>query len=272
MRSLQRSLPQAGQEEIAGIALEQEATLVESTMGRGYGIFRDGWPADVAVTGLDHLIEAHVAGRGVVVWLMSFLEATPFNLAAAAAGLPVTHLTSPTHGITGSGWVSRRVVAPLVLRGERRSQGSRVVISGSGPGYLRELMSALQNEQATVTIRGDYTVGRLMIRAPYLSGFASFPTGAPSLAYSTGAPLLTTATIRRGPMEHEVIIDPPITTSRELDRPSFLHGAVEEFAARLDARVRAHPGSRPHRPLMEQRLTDGDATDGRGGPQSGVAR
>lgn len=236
------------------IAVEMRTLRIEHAMCRGYGVFRKGWPARIEVTGADRLRAAHAEGRGVVMWVMSFLDMTPFNLTAAAEGHPVTHLSTPGHGLRDHGPISRRLVAPIVLHGERRSHGRRLVIPPEGGmGYLRELLKVLETKHGTVTIRGDYTLGRRMIEAPFLNEIAAFPTGAPGLAHRTGAPLLTTATIRRGPFDHEVIIDEPISISRELDRHTYEYEAVQEFAARLDRRARLYPGSRPWTRLQQSR-------------------
>jgi len=247
-------LPKSSVQQRKAIAVEMRALRIEHALCRGYGIFRQGWPARLTVSGAEHLREAHAEGRGVVMWVMSFIESTPFNLAARAEGYPVTHLTTGTHGLASTGIVSRRLVAPLVLRGERRSQGHRVILSTNGDlNYMRELLSVVKNERGTVSIRGDTQRGRHKVEAPFLGAVAAFPTGAPSLAYRTGAPLLTTATIRRGPLDHEVIIDRPVSVARDLDRAAFQHAAIQEFAARLEQRTLEYPGSRPWLSVMAAR-------------------
>ncbi len=246
-------LPEVSRDECRAIAAEMRAVRIEQAMCRGYGVFRRGWPARITVRGIEHLHAAHTEGRGVIVWLMSFLDATPFNIIAAAAGHPVTHLSLPTHGVWGEARLSQLIFAPIVLRGELRSQGRRVLITRPGLDYVRDLVSVLESEHGTVTIRGDESEGRLKVEAPHLGGVASFPTGAPSLAHRTGAALLTTATIRRGPLDHEVVVDPPVGVSRGLDRRTFQREAVREYARRLDERVRTHPGSRPSWPFLASR-------------------
>ncbi|MCJ7756451.1 MAG: hypothetical protein MUP13_17965 [Thermoanaerobaculales bacterium] len=237
--------PDTTLEERRQIAFEMRTVRIEHAMCRGYGAFRRGWPAQITTTGADHLRTARAEGRGVVIWVMTFLDLTPINLAAAEQGCPITHLSSRTHGLSDSGPISRRVVAPVILRSEKRSQRQRVIIPpGGGYAYLRKLQSVIEEDHGTVSIRGDSKHGRLMIEAPYLGGTASYPTGAPSLAHRTGAPLQTAATIRKGPLDHEVIIDEPIAVRRDVDRRTFRYEAVQEFGARRERRALAHPGSR----------------------------
>ena len=114
-------------------AMELRSVRIESCLCRGYGVFRRGWPAAIEVTGAEHLRAAHGQGRGVVVWLMSFLDPTPFNLVAASEGFPVSHLSSVTHGISDGGSISQRIVSPIVLRSEIRSLGRRVTFSSDAP-------------------------------------------------------------------------------------------------------------------------------------------
>jgi lauroyl/myristoyl acyltransferase len=83
------------------------------------------------------------------------------------------------------------------------------------------------------------------VTAAYLGHEVSFPSGPASLAHLTGAPLMTGAVVRRGTLDHEVVIDEPIRASRDLPQPEFVEAAIHEFARRLEERVRAHPDSRP---------------------------
>lgn len=243
---LGRRLPDRTQTELHAVASEMRALRVEHAFCRGYGVFRRGWPAEIEVTGAEHLHASHAAGRGVIVWLMTFLDSTPFNLAAAAEGFPVTHLSEVRHGMRGGGPISLRLISPILLRGEKRSLRRRVLISPSGSlDYLRTLQATIEDDHGTVTIRGHFGKGRRTIATRFLGEETHIPTGAPSLAHKTGAPLLTTATVRRGPLHHEVIIDEPISAARTLDRRAFQIAAVEEFASRLDQRAREYPGSLP---------------------------
>ena len=224
---------------------------IEETFCQGFGIFRRSWPANITVSGLDHVRAAHAEGRGLVIWQMSFLDLTPLFIVMADAGYPVSHLSSAFHRLASHGEPSRRLVAPALVRGETRALGRRLMIPTDGSlGYLKELKSIVQDDHGTVSIRGDFTSGRKEIEAPHLDHVMSFPTGAPSLAHLTGAPLLTAAVIRRAPLEHEVLIDEPIAVARDMTRREFQHAAVMEYARRLDARARVHRQSRPIVPFM----------------------
>ena len=224
---------------------------IEEAFCQGYGIYRNGWPANITVTGLDHVHAAYAQGRGLVMWQMSFLDLTPLFITMAEAGYPVSHLSTDFHRLESRHELSLRLLSPILIRGETRTLHERVMIPRNNTlGYLKRLRSIVKDDHGTVSIRGDFSAGRREIEAPHLEHMATFPTGAPSLAHLSGAPLLTAAVIRRGRLEHEVIIDEPISVPRDATRREFVYGAVEEYAQRLDDRARKFRDSRPILPFI----------------------
>jgi lauroyl/myristoyl acyltransferase len=231
---------------------------LEEAFCQGYGIYRPGWPADVTVTGLDHVHAAHAQGRGVVMWQMTFLDLTPLFVTMADAGYPVSHLSTAFHRLESRQELSLRLISPALIRGETRNLRERVMIPrNKTPGYLKRMRSIVKDEHGTVSIRGDFTSGQREIDGAHLDHMVSFPTGAPSLAHICDAPLLTAAVVRRAPLEHEVIIDEPIGVSRDGTRREFVYDAVQEFARRLDERARECRDSRsivPFIPALDPQL------------------
>ena len=220
--------------------------VVEQSFCRGYGVFRRGWPAEVSVTGLEHVRAARAEGRGVVMWVMGFLDHTALNLALDEAGYPITFLYSQNHGIYSTRAPSRRLAAPILIRGALRSLERVVFIPDSGnKGYIRQLSSILENDHGTIGIKGDVADHRGGIETDFLGRPTAFPTGAPSLAFMTGSELITGAVLRRGTLDHEVVIDEPISVARDDGHKEYLQAVTQEFARRLEQRVRTHPGSRP---------------------------
>lgn len=243
-------------DELSRALLEHRSRMrelrTETAFCKGYGIYRKGWPADVQVTGLEHVRAAHQEGKGLVIWQMTFLDLTPLFLVMAGAGHPVSHLSTPFHGLASKNELCRRWLGPVLVRSETRDLEERVMMTHAGAGgHLKRLRSIVADEHGTVSIRGDFTHGQRMIEVTHLDRVVEIPTGAPSLAHLTGAPLLTAAVLRRGPLEHEVVIDPAIAVSRDTTRREFATAAVEVFAHRLDERARAHPHSRTVLPFME---------------------
>jgi hypothetical protein len=202
---------------------------------------------------MDHIHEAHAHDRGLVLWQMTFLDLTPAFIVLAEAGYPVSHLSTIHHRLEYHHALSRRLIAPALVRGEVRTLKERVMIPPEGGlGYLKRLRSIVQDDHGTVSIRGDFTSGQRQIDAVHLGKLISIPTGAPSLAHLTGAPLLTAAVVRRGLLEHEVLFDEPISAPRGTSRREFQSAAIEEFAARLEARAREFRDSRPIIPFLPE--------------------
>lgn len=207
-------------------------------------MFVDGWRPDIEVLGEEWLAAAERLQSGVVLWRMSFADPTPLNLALAERGTPAVHLSVRTHGITPGSWMSAQVFGPLVIRAECRHLGERVVFADDqAAGALRRLQRRLA-EGAVVTIVGDGPTGQRNVEVPVLGELRPFATGAPWLAHVSAAPLLTAAVLWRAPGRYRVIIDPPIEASRHGSRGAFQRAAVEEFARRLEGRIREHPESR----------------------------
>ena len=230
--------------------------LVEQTFCRGYGVFRRGWPADVEVTGLEHFHTAHAEGRGVVLWVMGFLDQTALTQVLADVGHPVTFLSSQNHGVYSNRAPSRYVAAPILIRAAIRSLDDIVVIPDDGnKSYVRKLCRILQKQQGTVGMKGDVTDQRGAVEATFRGQTVGFPSGAPSLAHMTGAPLLTGAVIRHDTLDHEVIIDEPITVPRNQPSEQFVRAVIDEFAHRLEKRAAANPTSRPATKFDKVRAT-----------------
>ena len=140
--------------------------------------------------------------------------------------------------------LSEHVLAPLVIRNEGRHLRERVVFSrnSGGLGYLKHLKRCL-GENQVVSIVGDSRRGRKMLPASVLGRAWGVPSGAASLAHSTGAALLTALVLDDPDGGSRVIIGPPIEADRS-DRRIFRREAVARFGQRLDYRIRLHPENR----------------------------
>ena len=216
---------------------------LEYKWGRACGLRRRGWNPAVDVVGLEHVSGGYQAGRGTILWQMSFGPPTVFHNALADAGFPLVHLSSPNHLATYDDWWAVHVASPLLRTGECRRLAERIEVSTDGSlGYLKAVADRLATN-AVVSIRGDMSKGRINVAAPLLGFDTYYPTGAPALAHRTGAVLLPIATMRVGVNRYQVVIEPPIGADRSLLRGEFRQRAVREYAARLDRRVRLNPGS-----------------------------
>jgi lauroyl/myristoyl acyltransferase len=126
------------------------------------------------------------------------------------------------------------------VRGENRYLGGRAVIPTAWSlEHLRTLKRTL-NANGIVTVSGEHA-NRSAVAVEVLGVRSAFAAGAPGLAWSTDAALLTTHSYRRGPNQYTVVIDPPVAIDRGRGRRQVLAQAVETFAQRLERSIVEHP-------------------------------
>ncbi|HSM02579.1 MAG TPA: hypothetical protein VK960_09110 [Acidimicrobiia bacterium] len=208
---------------------------------RARGIHRPGWSATLEVDGIEHLETAAAAGSGAILWRMNFCGSHVAKQALYERGYRLVHVTRPEHGMPGNDAVSRRVVAPLYTRAEVRNLGERVQIDPSGSlTYLRLLLDRLRANEV-VSIMAEFP-GRAAMSTKVFDREIEFATGAPSLARSSGAALLTMYARHLAYDHYQIVIEEPITI-RGKTRDAQLADAVNAFGDRLERAVRAHPAS-----------------------------
>ena len=224
------------------VALEYWKMRAEAHWLRVRSLHRRGAPVDISLDGLEHLEAALVEGNGAILWRSFFCSSHIPKQALGEAGYPLVHLSDWDHGARGFNLPGLRLFAPLWIRAEVRHLEERVVKPrGASLDYMRRLQDALQANMV-LSIFGNLR-GRAPIRAELLGTQRRLASGAPSLAHSTGAGLLTMYAVRTGPNRFRVVIERPLPVDRGLDRRAFVEAAVAEYVRRVDATVRRHPDS-----------------------------
>lgn len=156
--------------------------------------------------------------------------------------MPLVHLSWINHGAWSNSWVGRRVLRPVYRRSEDCYLRERVIIPDTGSHtYIKTLIERLA-ENSVVSIVGDHPNVQ-NVTARLFDGTAPYALGAPSLAWKTGATLLTTHAVSESACDYRVLIDKPIEVDRTLPRKEFARQAVEEFAQRLQVAIANHPAS-----------------------------
>ncbi|MFQ5953574.1 MAG: hypothetical protein ACE5JZ_00750, partial [Kiloniellales bacterium] len=169
------------QESIAGHAEEYLQVL------REYRPF--GWRPIMYLEGRAHVDAALERGYGAILWMGYFSFA---GLVAKKAlhrdGIPVSHLSHPTHGFSRSR-LGIRYINRIRGRIEERYLGDRVMLSLDGAAAaMRALHRRLRDNQVvSITVRE-----RALHPAttPFLDGTIRVATGAADLAHATKAALL----------------------------------------------------------------------------------
>jgi predicted LPLAT superfamily acyltransferase len=201
-----------------------------------------GWHPQIVLHGKEHVESALGSGRGAILWVAPFLyNPLVTKKALHEAGFAVTHLSRVTHGPSDSRF-GVRFLNKLRIANEGRYVAERLAM---GPGdelaFIRELKRRL-NENGLVSITAS-PEGRRLVEQPFLGGVIAFATGAPSLAFATGAALLPVVTLRRGSKAFEVIVGRGLECSRENSRRDGVVELVRQFVGYVETLALQHPTS-----------------------------
>lgn len=201
---------------------------------------RRGWQADVDWVGEEHLVRAQESGRGVVLWFFSFCQSLIMMRALHERGYRVAHLSRIAHGAPSNSFVGLAVLAGFARRAENRYLAERIMIDRKlTPRGMRRIERLLADNYC-LTVRGDQeaTPG---LTATLFGKPVCLAPGAPSLAWKTGATLLTVGLYRKGFGRYGLQVDPPIEVDRTADRKAAVRRAAAVFTERLERRVELHP-------------------------------
>jgi predicted LPLAT superfamily acyltransferase len=199
-----------------------------------------GWRPAICLTGEEHLVASLRRGKGVILWVSSFVYShLVFKMALQKAGYRATQLSRPAHGFGGSG-TAVRILNPIWMRVEERFLKERVLIPGveTGPAIktLRSRIAA--NGIVAITVGNE---GRHTVEVAFLKHRLRLATGPIYIAQSTGAMLLPAFAVRRADGTFDVIIEaplslPPLEAGRE--RLAEVAGAL---ARRIEPYARRYP-------------------------------
>ena len=214
--------------------------LVELWWGRFRSVGPRGWRPEIEIEGREYLDAALSKGRGVVLWRTRFTENSVFLQGLWRHNAAAVHLSNEGHGSPDRSRLGVQWAARLYRRAEDRYVEERVQIPMDGSlGYVRRLLKRL-GENCAISIVGE-NKGRRNIGGVVLGRSVEFASGAPALAWRSGAELLTAYSIRLSPFRYRVVIESPLRVDRGLNRREFVRESVAEFCRRLDEQVRTRP-------------------------------
>ena len=235
-----RALPPGVGRDFRREAGEHWRMRLEDAWGRARGVRRLGWRPQVRIAGLERLDAALARGRGAVLWCTRTASSTAIKQAFYYAGRPLVHLSRAQHGSPTETRLGLGVAAPLYCRAENPYLRERIVIPLDGAtGYMRTLQRRLR-ENSCISIFGEHA-GRQNVVCRVLTARLTFAIGAPSLAWSEEAALLTVNVRREGPFAYCVDIGEEIPVDRSVPRKAFAEHAIRSFAQRLETAVLAKP-------------------------------
>lgn len=218
--------------------------LVACEIQVAFQIMRDHmpgrWHPDIELRGATHIEAALARGAGAVLWDSHFQYAGMVTkMALHRAGFVQYHLSHPRHGFSATRF-GMGVLNRVRTACEGRYVAERVVQSLNAPvGAMRLLLKRLRdNGLVSVTVRDT---GLRPCIVPFLAGRLSVATGAPDLAYASGAALIPVFTVQDGE-GYVVTAEAPIPLSVDAPRRRAARAVAAAYAERLAAHVVAHPG------------------------------
>ena len=213
----------------------------ENALGRSLDTHRRTWRPSVTLEGANYLQHALGRGMGAILWGMSFCGPVVPKMGLFQAGFPVTQLSTAHHPGFARTLAATRVLNKWALKSENKYLSDRVLVPvevSSRVSLMNTLAERLRNN-ACASITGDpRTSGGVEVE--FFGTTRRFATGAPRLAQSTGAALLTLYSYRTSSFQYRVVVEPPIALEPASDRAGQ-RIAVERFASRLEHHVKAHP-------------------------------
>ncbi|MDH5749294.1 MAG: hypothetical protein OEY85_08275, partial [Rhodospirillales bacterium] len=134
-----------------------------------------------------------------------------------------------------------RFLNPIRTSAERHYLKERVVLSLDSPvAAMRVLLKRLK-ENKLISITALDT-GLNPVAAPFMDGEITVATGAPDLAFSSGATLIPMFSVQTEAGEYVTTAETPIILDKSLTRHQAAEAAVRDYAGRLEKYVLAHPG------------------------------
>ncbi|HEV8712769.1 MAG TPA: hypothetical protein VGX03_08085 [Candidatus Binatia bacterium] len=234
--------PSADEDALDDVCRELDAHRLELRLQILRDLLLRNWRPEIRVEGTAHLAAALAAGRGAVLWIARFAFAeTVAKIGLWRAGYPSAHLSRTIHGFSHS-LFGRRWLNPVKLRMENRYLAERIVLNDGAPGAaMRRLYNVLLGN-GVVSITVD-TWGAHVAEAPFLRGRLRVATGAPSLAWKTGAPLLPVFVLRdHASGGFRLLIEGPLPTDPTRPKSDAQQAAVARYANLLEPHVGAYPG------------------------------
>ena len=245
--------PKAIAECVAGVAgdrplaLSPDAVareLVAAEIQRNFQYTRDllpaRWRPEIVLAGEAHIRDALARGKGVILWCGHFVfAAMVVKMAMHRAGIALHHLSHPHHGFSETRF-GMRVLNPLRAASEKHYLSDRVVLSLTGAvAALRILLKRLRENGVVSIIVRD--VGLYPLETPFMDGTIRIATGAPDLAYATGAALIPVFAVQEDDGRYTVTAQAPIEMA-EATRRDAAAAAVEAYTDRLEPYVLNYPG------------------------------
>jgi KDO2-lipid IV(A) lauroyltransferase len=182
----------------------------------------------VRVEGLDHFVDAHKKGRGVLYLTAHLGNWELMALAQSLQGYPI-------------GVVARPVGNPLLERllGRLRSRwGNRVVRK---KGALREVLKLLKRGEAVGFLLDQNVAVDQGVFVNFFGRPACTHKTLALLALKTGASVLPAFTFRERDYGHRIVVESPVILEETGDTDRDVEVNTQKFTSLIESHIRRHP-------------------------------
>lgn len=201
-------------------------------LGRAVRMTHDQIMAAVdAVEGREHYEEARQQGKGAIV-VTAHLGSFEVGMAALVARERHVHVVFQRDNFDRFDRLRSKLRVRLGVEEAPLDDGWALWVR------LRDALAA----DHVVMIQADRVLpGRRGVPVAFLGGHILMPTGPIKLALATGAPLVPVFSIRTREGSVRIVIDEPITVSKDDGPPDHRHPAMRRLASVIARRVQKHP-------------------------------
>jgi lauroyl/myristoyl acyltransferase len=200
-----------------------------------------------AIGGVEHLRRTLAEGHGAILWTSNnFGRMNSLKRTLHDHGYPVhkLHVVNHLGGFRAANDPDSRVqrdwITPFFDALERPFVAGTVLITPQSLAFVRQLSARLA-ANGIVCMAGDVALGQRQLPLTFLGIPKRFPTGAVTLAKTTGAAILPTFSLRGRHGTSRVVIEPPIHVRRDLEREAEVEDVLLRCIRRLEHYARRYP-------------------------------
>jgi lauroyl/myristoyl acyltransferase len=215
---------------------------IENLIINFHSLMRNEWRPKFEISGRQYLHQALSEGKGVVLWVAHFAFASLFTkMALFQAGYRISHLSRPEHGVSKSRF-RIKYLNWFRCKAENRNLNLRIIYVRDQPQLARDAALAALGRNELLSITVGAWEGRHLATGELLGSHYTVSTGAPKLAFLTGAKLLSVFTTRNGETgNYEVAVSAPLAERYHSSQEEFIRASTHELMTRHEVAIRKAP-------------------------------
>jgi len=200
------------------------------------------WLPRYSVSGKHYLDEAIADGKGAVLWVAHFSFASLITkMALDREGYGLIHISRPEHGVSKSRF-GIRYLNWIRVWAEDRNLTERIIHRRNNPGKTTQVALARLRSNGVLSITVGAWEGRHLATGDLLGAKFTVSTGAPALAYFSGARLLPVFTTRTDDGDsYNIKIGAPLGEGARSSPNDYITASTLDLFAEHETKIRHAP-------------------------------